>query len=243
MKTKIITLIAIIGIIIIASCKKNNPGPGSSGLSGATGLLKRTVLVETANGQTDSVVTTFGYDGQNRLTEQIALTYYSGIIGVVDTNIYTFTNGTVVDNGSRGYHVIYYLNGMGYKASDNLNLGDSWSYNANGYLDTIATPGSIVFYTYNDSNELVSDYNLSSGITTYDTYVYPYPAKPTTVAPSSNWISGSAPTTLYSADVQVRNTDTTIFSYAYVLNAQNRLTQQTVTSPGVTTVVTYYSYY
>src|ERR1017187_1994060 len=155
---KNIKTIALATALLLAagSCKKTNVSPGS----GTAGLLKSMTQIVAVSGQNDTIVTTFTYDGQNRIITQVAVTP----AGSNTTTYAYYTDSVILDEVSLSYSVTYYLNSQGYRTSDNL--GDTYTYNSNGYLTSKTTLTSSTTYTYNPLNQLATQTNVASGTTT-----------------------------------------------------------------------------
>lgn len=240
-------LLAAVCLLAVTSCSKTSTSTASGG-GGASGHLKSLTQVVTSGSQTDSIVTTFTYDSQNRVITQIAVTRIGGSILGSDTTTYSYFADSIIQNIA-GNIAIYYLNSNGYRASDNL--GDTWTYNSNGYLisslsvvlgsNTVNTS-----YTYNSSDQVATKTTteIVLGVTTTDTDTYSY-SNDTINSPSSNWGTGKSGGAFWSTDVNVKAGVTTTLTNTYVTDSQNRLSKTTTVSSaaGSPPIVTYYAYY
>jgi hypothetical protein len=134
------------------------------------------------------------------------------------------------------------LNSSGFKQSDNL--GDSWTYNAAGYMTQAisASAGSTTTYAYNGLNQLITQTAVYGSHT--NTYTYTYAANAIGTA-GSYWSTGKSSGALFSTDTEVQSGVTTTLSATYTVDSQNRLSQSTITSTaaGSSPVITTYIYY
>ena len=235
----IIRLFAAVCLLAVISCGKTSIS-SKPRVGGASGLLKSLTQVVTSGNQNDSIVTTFTYDSQNRVITQITVSHSGGSISGSNTTTYSYFADSVIQNTTGLTIVTYYLNSNGYRASDNS--GDKWTYNVNGYLMSAALANSASTYTYNASNQLATQTNVTSVATTTDTYTYP--ANPIGSGGSS-WQIGKSTGALWTTDIQVKNGVTTTFTYTYSTDSKNRLSEETTVSSAASSsqVVTYYAYY
>lgn len=226
-------LLATVLLLTVNACKKSTPSPNPN--TGTSGLLKSMTSIVTNSGHTDTLITTFTYDSQNRVITQIMTAF-----AVSSTTTYAYYTDSVVMVTS-GVSITYHLNSAGAKTSDNL--GDTWTYNSNGYLSSeLTASGYTTTYTYNSLNQLATQTNVAAGVTTTDTYSYS--SNPIGTA-STTWQMGKSTGALPATDINVKNGVTTTTTYTYVLNAQNKLGTETVTSSaaGTSPVITYFAYY
>jgi YD repeat-containing protein len=239
---KIITpfIIAMLGgVLTITSCTKpanTNPGGG-----GGSGLLKTMVQTTSSGGHADTTTTTLTYDNQNRVVTQIEVTKLGNSTVGVDSIIYTYGASTIQQYMSVSQATITYtLNSWGFKQSDNL--GDSWTYNSNGYMVQSVQGAATTTYTYNGLNQLVTQTQVNGSIT--NTYTYTYASNPIGHAGSS-WDVGKSTGDQFATDVEDENGTTTTLTATYVLNSQGQLGQSTIvsTAVGSSPVVTYFYYY
>jgi hypothetical protein len=237
MRNKIYLFIVIIGILAVASCKKDNPAASGSGDSGH---VKTITMIASVGGVGDTTTTNLSYDNQGRVVTEAIATSLGGTVTSSNTITYTYSTTTVVQTSSLTGSVTYNLNSMGYRVSDNN--GDSWAYNSNGYLIKSTTSVDTTTYTYNALNQLATQtQSEAGGNTIMDTYTYS--ANPISQQGAS-WSTGESTGALWTTDVNVKNGDTTTLTFAYTTNNQGQLTGETVTSSASGTLdMTYFTYY
>ena len=258
MKSIKIILFATVCLLAISACGNSTSTSGTatstSEAGGGSGKLKSETVVVTSGGKTDSNITTFAYDSQNRVIKQISVPTIGGTVSGSDTITYSYFADSIIQNMSGLWFnsITYYLNSNGYRTSDNS--GNTWTYNSNGFLisSSSVVSGSHTFntsYTYNSSNQLATKTKteILFGVTTTigtDTYSYTDNAINSPAADDS-WQTGKSEGALCSTDVNVKAGVTTTVTNTYVTDSQNRLSKATTVSSaaGSSPLVIYYAYY
>lgn len=156
-------------VLLLAACSKSsNKGSGGSGggpggASGSTNLIKSiTSILQTPSG-TDTAVSSFTYDSQNRPIQSISGT---------DTARYTYGSNTLTSVGEATM-TVYFLNASG--------TADSayQAYDLPGFGAGVTSPlsnGSYIFrYTYGSDGYLTRQYTYrvtSVGDTLFEAYLF-----------------------------------------------------------------------
>jgi len=152
----IMAMVLISLALFLGGCKKSTSSNNNNNNNPVSDLVASFTNTNSATGA--STVYSFTYDSQNRLTgeqvsdgtEPISYSYSAGMV--------TKIQGTTT--------TVFTLNNAGLAASDNQ--GNTYSYDANGYLLNISNPnGTGTVNTVSNGNVVNSVQTTTSGTTTY----------------------------------------------------------------------------